>query len=86
MSSDIPPGAAALSRYPAAKVIVACEKCGMRAKFDKAEMLAAGGDRALTTLLNEIARRKGCRRIDAKPFDVKNICGAIYANIRSGCS
>ncbi|RWG80968.1 MAG: hypothetical protein EOQ69_19495 [Mesorhizobium sp.] len=81
----IPEGAAALSRYPAAKVIVTCEKCGLRAKYDKAEMLAAGGDRALTLLLNEIARRHGCRRVDAKPFDVKNICGATYANIGAGC-
>ena len=80
-----PSAKAVLSRYPAAKIIVICEKCGMRAKYDKAEMLAAGGDRALTLLLEKIARRKGCQRIDTKPFDVKNICGAIYANIGAGC-
>jgi hypothetical protein len=27
-----------------------------------------------------MARRKGCTRVDARPFDVKNICCAIYAN------
>ena len=80
-----PSAKAVLSRYPAGKIIVSCEKCGMRAKYDKAEMLAAGGDRALTLLLEKIARRKGCQRIDTKPFDVKNICGAIYANIGAGC-
>jgi len=52
-------GAQLLSVYPAAKVIVECDKCGMRAKYDKLEMLEAGGDRPLTDLLEDIARRKG---------------------------
>ncbi|WP_192183279.1 hypothetical protein [Mesorhizobium amorphae] len=81
MSSEpIPSGAALLSRYPADKVIVDCDKCGMQAKYDKLEMLEAGGDRALTYLLEAIARRKGCAKLDR--FDIKNICGARYANIQ----
>ncbi|BCM19184.1 hypothetical protein MJ8_29560 [Mesorhizobium sp. J8] len=57
----------------------------MRAKYDKAEMLAAGGDRTLTDLGAEIARRRGCKRIDANLRDVRKICGAVYANIGDGC-
>jgi hypothetical protein len=73
-------GSAALSSYPEAKVIVACDKCGMRAQFDKAAMLAAGGDRPLTILLKEIAQRKGCAKLDS-PY-VYDQCRAMYANLR----
>ena len=72
-------GAAALSSYPEAKIIVACDKCGMRAQYDKAAMLAAGGDRPLTILLKEIARRKGCTKLDSP--HAYDQCRAMYANI-----
>ena len=75
---------ALVSTYPASKMIVECETCGMRAKFDKLEMLEAGGARPLGRLLDEIARRKGCTRIGN--FDVHNLCGAKYANILPGNS
>lgn len=73
---------ALLSKYPAPKIIVECETCGMRAKYDKLEMLEAGGDRPLTHLLDEIARRKGCTRMDR--FDIRNLCRARYANLLAG--
>jgi len=74
--------AALISTYPATKIVVECDVCGMRAKFDKLEMLEAGGDRELGRLLDEIARRKGCTRLDK--FDIHNLCGAKYANILPG--
>ena len=81
MSAEpIPSGAALLSRYPADKIIVECDKCGMSAKYDKLEMLGAGGDRALTYLIEDIARHKGCTRVDLNNH--KNRCDARYANIK----
>lgn len=56
------PGAPLLSSYPAAKVIVECDRCGMRAQYDKLSMLEVGGDRMLTLLFDDVARRKGCAR------------------------
>ena len=42
--TNFPKGAVLLSRYPHPKIIVECDKCGMRAKYDKNELLEAGGD------------------------------------------
>jgi hypothetical protein len=72
-------GAAYLADYPADKIIVECE-CGIKAKFDKADMLAAGGDRPLT-YLDEIATRKGCTRVQLDQNQIKNHCKARYANL-----
>lgn len=68
-----------LSGYPAAKVIVDCEQCGIHAQYDKLEMLEVGGDRPLTHLLTEIVRRKGCELKQSIPAYDK--CGAIYSNL-----
>ena len=71
-----------LSAYPAGKVILACDKCGLNVQYDKAAMLAAGGDRALPELRLEIARRKGCTKVDSiYAFDQ---CRIKYANIMTG--
>ncbi len=68
-----------LSGYPAAKVIVDCDQCGVHAQYDKLEMLEVGGDRPLTHLLAEIVRRKGCTLKESIPAYDK--CGAIYSNL-----
>lgn len=78
--TEFPKGAALLSGYPDPKIIVECDKCGMRAKFDKLEMLEVGGDRMLTHLLTEIARRKGCTKLGGGS-NIYDRCGAMYANI-----
>lgn len=72
-------GSGLLSRYPADKIIVECRKCPMRAKFDKLEMIEAGGDRMLTHLLDAIVKRKGCDKMES--VDIYNRCGAYYANL-----
>ncbi|RVC47557.1 hypothetical protein EN781_00015 [Mesorhizobium sp. M4A.F.Ca.ET.090.04.2.1] len=74
-------GAAYLADYPADKIIVECEQCGWRAQFDKAAMIEAGGDRPMTHLLDDIARRKGCTRVALDMNDIKNHCRARYVNI-----
>lgn len=71
-----------LSDYPAAKIIVDCDKCGIHAKYDKLEMLEVGGDRPLPELLDEIARRKGCNKVGT--FQWYDKCRARYSNIMSG--
>jgi hypothetical protein len=71
-----------LSAYPADKIILTCDKCGMHIQYDKAAMLKAGGDRGLPGLREEIARKKGCQHIDSiYAFDG---CKIRYANILSG--
>lgn len=71
-----------LSAYPADKLILECPKCGLRVQYDKAAMLQAGGDRGLPALREEIARKKGCTKIDSiYAFDG---CGIRYANILPG--
>jgi hypothetical protein len=72
-------GAALLSTYPADKIIVTCSRCGLRKQYDKAAMLAHG-ERRLTDLLAEIARRGGCTRRDGH-VAYGNECRAVYANI-----
>jgi hypothetical protein len=52
-------GAHLLSQYPAQKVRVGCGRCGVSAKYDRDELIAAGGDRTLPLLLRQIAQRKG---------------------------
>lgn len=73
-------GNALLSSYPATKVMVHCDVCGMRVQYDKQAMLAKGGDRRLLDLLDEIRQRKACPKMEAgiDPFDR---CRAVYANL-----
>lgn len=72
-------GAVYLSAYPAAKVIVKCDKCPVRAKYDKLELLEVGGDRPLTYLLDEIISRKGCdKRHSVSMYDR---CSARFENL-----
>lgn len=68
-----------ISSYPAAKIIVDCDKCGLHAQYDKLEMLEVGGDRPLARLLGEIVRRKGCTIKESA--DAYNRCGALYSNL-----
>ncbi|MGN6773179.1 MAG: hypothetical protein ACTHJQ_25520 [Rhizobiaceae bacterium] len=68
-----------LSEYPADKLILTCDKCGLLVQYDKAQMLAVGGDRKLPALREDIARKKGCQYIDSiYAFDG---CKIRYANI-----
>ncbi len=69
-----------LSSYPADKIVVSCAKCGMRKQYDKAAMLKAGGDRKLTYLLDDIARRSGCTKLE-QGADIYDRCGAIYPEL-----
>lgn len=69
-----------LSSYPAEKVVVTCTKCGLRKRYDKAAMLAAGGDRPLTILLEEIAKRGGCTKLGER-VDIYDRCAAIYEGL-----
>lgn len=54
-----------LSAYPADKLILECPKCGLHVQYDKAQMLAVGGDRGLPDLRLQIARKKGCQYVDS---------------------
>lgn len=65
-----------LSEFPSDKVIVSCDKCGLRKQYDKDAMLLAGGDRTLALLLDEIVARVGCPK--AKSLSVYDRCGAKY--------
>ncbi|MDX8513504.1 hypothetical protein [Mesorhizobium captivum] len=76
-------GAAYLADYPAQKVIAACETCGWRVQYDKQAMLDAGGDRALTLLIKDIAARQGCRFPEINPMRAQEHCRARYENIAS---
>jgi hypothetical protein len=76
---NFPKGAVLLSRYPQAKLIIECRKCGMRAKYDQNELLQAGGDRPLTYLLDDIVRRKGCTKLNT--LYMYDRCAAHYANL-----
>ena len=69
-----------LSSYPAEKVVVSCDKCGLRKRFDKTAMLKAGGDRPLGLLLDDIATRSNCPKRQASA-DIYNRCGIIYPEL-----
>lgn len=76
-------GAAYLADYPAAKIIIACEVCGWRAQYDRQAMLDAGGDRPLTTLRTDIAKRQGCKYPEIDPMDAWRHCKARFQNVIS---
>lgn len=78
--SDRIQGAAYLADYPASKVIVACPECGWRVQYDKQAMLDAGGDRPLTTLRTDIAKRQGCKYPELDPMDAWKHCKAKFQN------
>ena len=78
--TNTPRGAVLLSRYPQPKVIVACDKCGMRAKYDRDELLEAGGDRPLPQLKDDIASRHGCTKLHN--VNMYDRCAARYDNLR----
>jgi hypothetical protein len=69
-----------LSSYPCDKIVVACDKCGLRKRFDKAGMLKAGGDRPLGLLLDEIAIRANCPKRKATA-DIYDRCGILYPDL-----
>jgi hypothetical protein len=79
MSKEEFKGAVMLSKYPAAKIIVECDKCGLRVQYDQLEMLEVGGDRPLPDLLSAIARRNGCDKFDRN--QMYDWCKAQYANL-----
>ena len=69
-----------LSNYPSPKILVACDKCGWRVQYDRKAMLrVGGGDRPLYSLLNEIARRQGCKRVDQK--QTNEPCAAVFPEL-----
>lgn len=65
-----------LSEFPSDKVIISCEKCGLRKQYDRDAMLHAGGDRTLAHLLDEIVERVQCPK--AKSVSIYDRCGAKY--------
>ncbi|GAA2857933.1 hypothetical protein GCM10010837_05370 [Aminobacter niigataensis] len=68
-----------LSEFPSDKVIVSCEKCGMRKQYDRETMVRTGGDRTLAHLLDEIVARVGCP--NASSLSVYDRCGAKYEEL-----
>ena len=68
-----------LSEFPSDKVIIACEKCGLRKQYDRHAMLRTGGDRTLAHLLDEIVARVGCPK--ARSLSVYDRCGAKYEEL-----
>jgi hypothetical protein len=54
-----------LSAFPSKRIRVGCDRCSKSGTWDRDDMLAAGGDRALPRLLTEFARHLGCERIGA---------------------
>ena len=71
-------GCVMLSEYPEAKITLACDKCGRHARYDRADLLAAGGDRTLPDLRKQIAQRMGCLKTDnvasSFPYDACRLC------------
>ena len=69
-----------ISSYPADKIVVSCDKCGLRKRFDKAAMLKTGGDRPLGLLLDDIAIRANCPKRNATA-NIYDRCGIIYPEL-----
>jgi hypothetical protein len=71
-----------LSTFPARKVRVACDKCRLNVQYDRNGLLAAGGDRTLASLLDDIVRRHGCgRRLDRERVNIFDRCGARFSEL-----
>lgn len=68
-----------LSEFPSNKVVVSCEKCGMRKQYDRHAMVRVGGDRTLAHLLDEIVARAGCTRINT--LSIYDRCGAKFGEL-----
>ncbi|CAI2932459.1 conserved protein of unknown function [Aminobacter niigataensis] len=68
-----------LTEFPSDKVIVSCEKCGLRRQYDRDAMVRTGGDRTLAHLLDEIVARVGCPK--ANSLSVYERCGAKYEEL-----
>lgn len=68
-----------LSEFPSDKIIVCCDKCGMRKQYDRDAMVKAGGDRTLAHLLDAIILRIGCTRINT--VSIYDRCGARYEEL-----
>jgi len=68
-----------LSEFPSDKIVVTCDKCGLRKQYDREAMLYAGGDRTLAHLLDEIVERVGCTK--NQNFSVYDRCGAKYEEL-----
>lgn len=58
------------------RLVVSCDKCGMRKQYDRDAVLRACGDRTLAHLLDEIVARSGCPK--ANSWSVYDRCGAKY--------
>jgi hypothetical protein len=70
-----------LSEFPSQKVIVSCEKCGLRRQYDRNAMVRTGGDRTLAHFLDEIVVRVGCPKANSLSFYER--CGAKYEELLS---
>lgn len=68
-----------LKQYPCPKVEVACALCGRKGRYDRDDMLRAGGDRRLTDLLDGIARRWECERVAS--FEDLEFCALAFSNL-----
>lgn len=68
-----------LKHYPSPKVEVACALCGRKGRYDRDDLLRAGGDRKLSDLLDAIARRWECDR--ATSYEDLEFCGLAFSNV-----
>ena len=68
-------GAPHLSEVTFDKVAVVCEACGLRRRYDRRTVLDRLGDMKMPELLNEIARRESCPRLDVRWGEQ---CGLVY--------
>ena len=68
-------GAPYLSEVTIEKVAVICEACGLQRRYDRRAVLERVGDLKMPELLNEIARREGCPRLDVRWGEQ---CGLVY--------
>ena len=53
--------------------------CGRKGRYDRDDMLRAGGDRKLSDLLDAIARRWECER--ATSYEDLEFCGLAFSNL-----
>lgn len=67
------------SEWPSHKIVVSCEKCGLRRQYDRIDMLRAGGDLTLAHLLDYIVERAGCTK--SKNLSTYDRCGATYEEL-----
>lgn len=68
-----------LSDERSPKVHVVCSVCGMRRRYDTAQLLdRLSEDVCMPDLVRRLAKAEGCDRIGKVAFDVEKPCGLRY--------